>query len=482
MTRTPSITFRHLFAIFFLVLTTAPSQGAPYRLNRVSDSALMLYPDNLVSATGDKQGNLHVVYTDSAERKWHIYYRSLRDGFWSVPVRLSTAADILDNRSPQIVFDPATENLYVVWLGLSSGSAVRTYKLFVMQVDPGSEHHSLVKTFDYGLATFRPQIAVSPGRLFLLSEERPEKARSVFHVRVFLTASGEWIETSMQSSRVETVSSPVLGCTPEGAALLWVRTSAQGYDLMVSAMSPAAATWGEPKPFFRSPALPETLRVAVRGKLLSILWTIRGGGRNSIVMHMESRDGGQSWSGPGSLYSAGATIWAEPFAFSEKEILALFTVIDDRGEKLKMKLTTNGGENWSPAEEIDAFDIGPTGRNSTKAQRPSVASLGGGNVLLSWEEWQSKGPTIALKAATLQGLAAIQKQLLDRTTEAGDRFPYYPQLWLAGDKAYVTFGTKRLPQSAMERISASNLYIVEVPAPLARPRRPEGARPVRKLP
>src|SRR5262249_17440469 len=55
--------------------------AAPYRLNRASDSALSLYIDNDVSAAADTEGNLHLVYTDSAvgNRIWQIYYRSLKD-------------------------------------------------------------------------------------------------------------------------------------------------------------------------------------------------------------------------------------------------------------------------------------------------------------------------------------------------------------------------------------------------------------------
>ena len=77
--------------------------AAPYRLNRATDSALSLYIDNDVSAAADAEGNLHLVYTDSAagNRVWQIYYRSLKDGYWSIPASLTTSlSGVADNRSP----------------------------------------------------------------------------------------------------------------------------------------------------------------------------------------------------------------------------------------------------------------------------------------------------------------------------------------------------------------------------------------------
>ena len=461
------------FLTLLLLLLPCALEAAPYRLNRTADSALALYVDNLVSAAADDSGTLHLVYTDaSTGGHWQIFYRNLEEGYWSIPANLSAQVpEIADNRSPQIVFEPATRGLYVAWLGLSATSTARSYKLFVGKVEPGTGQNTIVATFSYGSSGFQPRIATASGKIFFLSEERAAGNRTLFRMRVFLTSTGEWIEKVLQTTATEGVAYPTLAASPAQAALTWVRTTSQGYDIMASVMPAAAQKWDEAKPVFRSPAAPGSLVAGANGQLISLIWTLRGGGRNSIFQQMVSHDGGGTWKGPRVLYSVGATATASVVALTDRDILVLLHHSEAQGDFVRLKYSRDGGESWTPSAEIDAIDIGP-GKDAVKAQGASILGRDTKTLVLAWEEWLNSGPVIAYKEAPLQGLSSAPRRfLLTARQQPAGRFPYSPQLWMAGKKVYITYGSKIRPQYSMSRIATNDIYVVEVPAPAAvRPR------------
>ncbi|MBI4454429.1 MAG: exo-alpha-sialidase [Acidobacteria bacterium] len=450
---------------FFLSLIPLVS-GAPYRLNRTRDSALPLYPDNQISAAQDAQGNLHLAYTDGdAQSRWQIYYRSLKNGSWGIPIKLSEeAGNVADRRSPQLVFDPATQRLYATWIGLSGGSGGgRNYQLFVEKIDPANGSHMRVGAFNFGTANFQPRIALAPGHIFLLSEERPTKTRAVFHIRVLVTATGAWVERQLESTPILGVTSPAIAATQDQGMLFWVESSADGYDVVGSKIVASETAWSETKRIFRSSTPPEALSASAHGKMVSLVWSLRSGGDNSILLHTLSYDAGSSWRNPEVLYSVDATARATMTVLSDNEIMALLHIYHAQGErigeKIKMKYSVDAGKTWIPKGEIEALDLGP-GKGASEARRPSLAVLDRRGLLLAWEEWKSGGPTLVFKRGQLQGFANAPTRSPVR--ELPNRFSYYPQVWTAGEKIYMTYGNKRRPISVTENIPTSDLYITEL--------------------
>ncbi len=437
-------------------------QGAPYRLNRSFDSALALYVDNSVSATEDNEGGFHVVYTDSdTHGRWHVYHRSLKQDYWSIPFSLSAEAqDLQDNRSPQIIFDPATKNLYAICIGMSRSSTESKFRLLVERVSPEERTDFRVKAFDFGIANFQPRVEAATGRIFLLSEERPARGRTVFHARVYLTESDTWIEKELESNSAARISSPAIAVSQDRAVLFWVQTTTKGHDLMLSAMPAGVNSWSEPRRIFQFPALVEALSVSARGKLLALGFSLRGGARNSILLQMVSRDGGETWKGPSVLYSVAANAAAAMTALSESKIVAFINVSDNQGEKIRMKYSLDAGESWIPTKESEAIRVAP-GRESAKAQRFSLGTLKDDILAVAWEEWKNTRPTLVYKIGRPEEFGSTIARVL-LTSEPAARFSYYPQVWVAGHRIYVTYGNKRRANSVGERIYSSDLYLTEV--------------------
>lgn len=468
-----------LSQIVLSMILSASLAAAPYRLNRVTDSALSLYVDNAVSAAADTEGNLHLVYTDSASgsRVWQIYYRSLKDGYWAIPTNLTASiSGIVDNRSPQIVFDAQTRSLYALWLGLSGEQTVRTYKLFVEKIDPETGEHSSAGRFDFGLGSFQPRVVSTTGRVLILSEERPSRNSTFFRVRVLDTVSGQWSERVLQNSKTERIASPILAGAGDRAILFWVRSAAEGVDLMASRLAPGATKWDDARSLLRVSAFPEALSADMHHDFVSLAWTVRGGGKNSIIMQTASVDGGGTWATPQVLFSVDTGASAVVRVVSDTEAVALLLVSAEGGDRIEMKYTQDRGEKWIPDNEVEALNIGPE-KTSSKAQRPILVFGPSNKILLAWEEWKGDGPTLAFKSGSVSTLGRSAVQYLFKPKDLpADRFPYFPQLWQAGKTTYVTWGSKRRLQTVTGRTSTNDIFVMQMPSAPSSAPRPQPAK------
>ncbi|HEY2934244.1 MAG TPA: sialidase family protein, partial [Acidobacteriota bacterium] len=329
------------------------------------------------------------------------------------------------------------------------------------------------KIFDYGIAGFAPKVVLAPGKIVILSEERPDSVRTVFHIRTFLTRPGEWLDNILEkNTRIETVTYPVVTTAGDTALLFWVSTTVDGFDVMSSELKAEQKEWSTPKPIYRSPAPPEALTASGRGNLIALGWSLRGGPKNSILIQMVSRDGGNTWRAPGVLYSVAANAGLIMSVVSATDIAAFIDVMDDKSERLRFKYSVNAGETWVPGREIDAVELGP-GKAAKESRRLSFTTFGDRSVAVAWEEWRDVEVTLVFRTAPLPALANAPARPIPQPAVA-DRFSYYPQVWSAGRKLLFTYGNKRKLKVVTEQnVSANDLYLVEASA--TRPARPKAA-------
>jgi hypothetical protein len=204
---------------------------------------------------------------------------------------------------------------------------------------------------------------------------------------------------------------------------------------MTAASTVSAATWGTIRTVRESGSQERHSMLAVGGGAVHAL--VRGGAAG--VLYRRSPDGGDTWGGERTVFTASYGVYALALAASGRLVAAVMsqTTSDPDHKKLVFRRSADGGATWAPPQSLTVF---------TSAEKfvgyPAIA-VSGANILVVWTD-RRDGKVYARRSAD-SGATFAAARVMGTTSRQEYLFGEYigyealPAVAAAGPRFYVVF-------------------------------------------
>ena len=249
-----------------------------------SDSAMSYLPTVAVNGSA-----VHVAWRDSRDRGIEVYYkRSTDDGAtWSADTRLTDSARVFQGVSAAV----SGSMVHVAWDDLRSGDAEIHY---VRSTDGGATWGEDVRLTNDSYFSYNPSVAASGSVVLVVWEDR--RAGYDVYCRRSTDGGASWGADTRLSDDSTSSFQPSVAMTGSLVHVAW-----HGYILVgYKRSTDGGATWGPDIRLTEGGHVDNHLSAAVSGNTAHVVWQdTRGGDRD--LYYLRSTDNGATWSAETSL-------------------------------------------------------------------------------------------------------------------------------------------------------------------------------------
>jgi len=289
-------------------------------------------------ATGSD--GIHIVWGDSRDGNWEIYYKMSTDGgnSWTTDMRLTNNSEESD--SPVIATD--SNGIHVVWCDQRDGNWEIYYK--------GSSNGGKSWTTDIRLTNTSsmsriPVIATdSDGILVVWMEERDGNWE--IYYKMSNDGGNTWTTDKRLTSGSGYSGLPAIATDSDGTHVVWMDGRDGNREIYYKKSSDGGNTWTSDKRLTNNSARSGSPAIVTDNNGIHVVWEDDRHGNNEIY-YKRSSDGGNSWAGDLRLTNASGDSICPAIATDSDGIHVVWMDTRDGNTEIYYKKSIDGGNTWT---------------------------------------------------------------------------------------------------------------------------------------
>ncbi len=326
--------------------------------------------------------NVHVVWLDTRDGNWEIYYKNSSDGgnTWSADKRLTN--------NPSYSYSPcvfaSSSYVHVVWVDERDGNKEIYYK---RSTDNGNTWGNDLRLTDNPFTSTNPSLWVSGSNVHIVWQEDRDGNYEIYYKRS-VDGGNTWSSDIRLTNNPNNSLYPSISASGSNIHVVWVDERDGNEEIYYKRSNDNGNSWGSDLRLTNNPQYSFYPYIFSSGSNVHVVWTDTRDG-NREIYYKNSRDGGNNWEIDFRLTN-NPNVSQRPFiSVSGSNVHVIW--MDDRDGNweiyYKRNKTGNGvHEHYVRKEEFknSKFYIDVTGRNLNKYKSPGIYYIKKGNKIFKF--------------------------------------------------------------------------------------------------
>lgn len=341
---------------------------------------------------------LHVVWFDSRDGNWEIYYKRSTDAgvSWGADMRLTD--NISESRFPSVTVSGAV--VHVVWFDLRDGA--NNYEIYHKRsTDNGESWGPDTRLTNNPAFSVHPSVSASGTAVHVVwHDSRTIANYEIYYKRSFDGGVNWGADTRLTNIDGESTTSSVMALDSI-VHVVWQdnRHGANNYEIYYKRSHDEGASWGADVRMTNNDAISSNPSVAASGSAVHVVWyDLRDGDYEIYYKRSPSR--GVSWGVDTRLTNSVGASYTPSVAVSDSVVHVVWQEFRDGNAEIYYKRSADEGLSWGADTRL-------TDKTASSGS-PSVAASGTA-VHVVWEDLRDVNSEIYYKRDPAGGVTGVEQ-------------------------------------------------------------------------